>query len=190
VYGQVSRRFEVLISAEFGIKKKRTDVENSLPEIIVEKFSDVEALEFDRMRNIVTIFRKEFKPETLTASSTQEADSLITLIEGYYRLMVNQYKQLLRGSKSTGSILCHGPISRKLGEYLLLKGCKEDGSFLLRKKRSEHFNLVLSVYVGEKVMNYDIVWDTSTEPGFYHLKGSKKGFSDLSGLVEHHKLAA
>ncbi|XP_078351977.1 uncharacterized protein LOC144636662 isoform X2 [Oculina patagonica] len=190
VYGQVSRKFQVLISAEFGIKKKRTDVENSLPEIIVEKFSDVEALEFDRMRNIVTIFRKEFKPETLTASSTQEADSLITLIEGYYRLMVNQYKQLLRGSKSTGSILCHGPISRKLGEYLLLKRCKEDGSFLLRKKRSEHFNLVLSVYVGEKVMNYDIVWDTSTEPGFYHLKGSKKGFSDLLGLVEHHKLAA
>lgn len=35
--------------------------------------------------------------QTLTASSTQEADSLITLIEGYYRLMVNQYKQLLRG---------------------------------------------------------------------------------------------
>ena len=32
--------------------------------------------------------------QELTASSTQDADSLMTLVEGYYRLMVNQYKQL------------------------------------------------------------------------------------------------
>lgn len=36
--------------------------------------------------------------QELTASSTQEADSFMTLVEGYYRVMVNQYKQLnLRG---------------------------------------------------------------------------------------------
>lgn len=77
-----------------------------------------------------------------------------------------------------------------MGEHLLLKGCKEVGSFLLRRKRSEHFDYVLSVYVGEKVMNYDITWDTSTDPGVFHLKGSTRGFSDLLGLVEHYKLSA
>ena len=29
----------------------------------MERFSDVEAIEFDRMKNLVTIFRKDFKPE-------------------------------------------------------------------------------------------------------------------------------
>lgn len=77
-----------------------------------------------------------------------------------------------------------------MGEYLLLNGCKEDGSFLLRKKRSEHFDRVLSLYVEEKVMNFDIIWDTFSDPGFFHLKGSNKEFSDLYALVEHYRLSA
>ena len=49
---------------------------------------------------------------------------------------------------------------------------------------------MLSVYVADKVMNYDIIWDDSTSPGFYHLKDAKRAFSDLSGLVQHYKQSA
>lgn len=49
---------------------------------------------------------------------------------------------------------------------------------------------MLSVYVVDKVMNYDIIWDDSINPGFFHLKDAKKEFSDMSGLVQHYKQTA
>lgn len=49
---------------------------------------------------------------------------------------------------------------------------------------------MLSVYVADKVMNYDIIWDDNTSPGFFYLKDAKRAFSDLLGLVEHYKLSA
>lgn len=49
---------------------------------------------------------------------------------------------------------------------------------------------MLSVYVADKVMNYDIIWDDSIHPGFFRLKDAKKEFSDMSGLVQHYKQTA
>lgn len=49
---------------------------------------------------------------------------------------------------------------------------------------------MLSVYVEDTVKNYDIIWDDSTSPGFYHLKDAKREFSDLLGLVQHYKQSA
>lgn len=49
---------------------------------------------------------------------------------------------------------------------------------------------MLSVYVADKVMNYDIIWDDSINPGFFRLKEAKREFSDMSGLVEHYKQTA
>ena len=49
---------------------------------------------------------------------------------------------------------------------------------------------MLSVYVADKVMNFDIIWDDSTSPGFFHLKDAKRAFSNLLGLIEHYKQSA
>ena len=49
---------------------------------------------------------------------------------------------------------------------------------------------MLSVYVADRVMNFDIIWDDSTSPGFFRLKDAKREFSALSGLIQHYKESA
>ncbi|PFX18599.1 Epidermal growth factor receptor [Stylophora pistillata] len=130
--------------------------------------------------------------QILTASSTNDAYSLITLIGGYYRLMVNQYKLLLHGAKSLNATL-HGPITRDKATNLLLRGTVEgetkDGFFLLRKGRDAHDTFILSVCVAEKVRHYVIKFSADTGM-YYHESDPSKGFSDLMGLVEHYRLSA
>ena len=81
------------------------------------------------------------------------------------------------------------PFRRDKAENLLLKGFKEDGSFLLRRSREAHDGYVLSLYVAEKVRHYVVKLDAET--GMYYPDSDpSKGFSDLMGLVEHYKFSA
>lgn len=63
--------------------------------------------------------------QILRASSPQAANSFVTLILGYYRLTVNQYKQLLRGKHNNSEdfislVCCVYPKYIKLLKYTVL----------------------------------------------------------------------
>lgn len=68
------------------------------------------------------------------------------------------------------------------------KGSKEDGSFLLRRRRNDHFGHVLSVYTAKEVRHYVIKQDTSDEHRTLHLETDVTNrFLSLLELVEHYK---
>lgn len=187
------RKFDVLVSAEFGIKKRRTDCENNCqqsPEVIVDEFSEVEGLELDITSNEVKILRTNRGPEMkLKPCSPQAAHSLLTLIEGYYRLMVNQYKQLTLPAKETkGESFCHGPILRCRAEYILENKGKKDGLFLIRKSRENHLGYTLSLCFGNSIKHYKIKKSTFGELATFCLESdSSNVFPSLLELIEHYK---
>lgn len=79
---------------------------------------------------------------------------------------------------------------RVKAENVLQHASKQDGSFLIRKSRSDYFCHVLSLYNGNEVNHYIIEQDTNEQPPTFKLKSDPtKGFSSLLGLIEHYKLS-
>ncbi|XP_026815515.1 tyrosine-protein kinase hopscotch [Rhopalosiphum maidis] len=142
----------------------------------------------------VEISRKTGIPIHLKFLSTSTMFSFITLLNGYYRLMVNWNFDLCVSTNTPSlsklkSIRCHGPISiMKSTSILKKKMSKKHGSFILRQSMKNYDNYVIDVCINQsmKPMTYVI----ESKGGFYKLAGDDKiEYPSIWRLITNNKMS-
>ncbi|XP_046854953.1 uncharacterized protein LOC124447988 isoform X4 [Xenia sp. Carnegie-2017] len=196
---------EILISPN-GVKKRRTyqkdeygsNYEYSKVEEIICDHKDIVSLDINQSQSgevSIRIIRKNSSSEVVFVDDSMiKAKSLMTLIDGFYRLLVNPYKTLMKcGSghnKSYGEVHqqfgIHGPIEQKKVDNLLKAVTTENsnpsGVYMLRQSPKHFDSYILSLIHGNEVKNYEILVDN----GKYCLKDGPV-FDSMVKLVEFYK---
>ncbi|XP_046849842.1 uncharacterized protein LOC124443400 [Xenia sp. Carnegie-2017] len=198
--------WEILISPN-GLKKRRTyqedrdgsNDESSRVEEMISDYKDIEYIEIkpSQSEEIIHISRKNASLEVISVgNSLMKKESLITLIEGFYHLLVNQYKTLtkyesghkprLLNSEQGQRFRIHGPIERKKVD-LLLKAVKTEngnlsGVHMIRRSRKDFDSYILSLIHGNEIKHYEIIVDN----GKYCLKNGPI-FHSMENLLEFYK---
>ncbi|XP_048586745.1 uncharacterized protein LOC5516063 isoform X2 [Nematostella vectensis] len=179
----IQRCFELHISAQEGIQLKD---DNGVTQDVVKCFSELLSLDVNISENEVLISRKEEGPERIQTRTLVEAQAIVTLVEGYYRLMVNRYIKLSDIEFRLSSVpRIFGSIIRKKAVSFLQKAGGEDGTFLLRQSNKKFDEYVLSILSNNDDKHYEI---TASE-GKYFLKrtNDQKSFPDIEALVKYYR---
>ncbi|XP_050532080.1 tyrosine-protein kinase hopscotch [Daktulosphaira vitifoliae] len=142
----------------------------------------------------VEISRKTGIPIHLKFPDTNTMFSFITLLNGYYRLMVNWNFDLCASTNTPTlsklkSIRCHGPISiLKSASILKKKTTKKHGSFILRQSMKSYNNYVIDVSVDHsgKPMTYVI----ENKGGIFKLSGENDiEYPTIWKLITNNKIS-
>ncbi|TRY95840.1 hypothetical protein DNTS_021378 [Danionella cerebrum] len=142
------------------------------------------------LNRIVSINRQDGKSLELVFSTSMEALSFVSLIDGYYRLTTDAHHylckdvvppHLLEAIKS----YCHGPISMEFAISKLRKSGNQRGLFVLRCSPKDYNKYFLTLAVGGyEDVEYKHCLITRSESGDYNLSGTKRSFSSLQDLLK------
>uniref|UniRef100_A0A672Q0D8 Tyrosine-protein kinase n=1 Tax=Sinocyclocheilus grahami TaxID=75366 RepID=A0A672Q0D8_SINGR len=142
------------------------------------------------MNRIVSINRQDGKTLELVFSSSMEALSFVSLIDGYYRLTTDAHHYLCKDVVPPHLLeaiesYCHGPISMEFAISKLRKSGNQRGLFVLRCSPKDFNKYFLTLAVGAyEDVEYKHCLITRSENGDYNLSGTKKNFRRLKELLK------
>uniref|UniRef100_A0A673MJP1 Tyrosine-protein kinase n=1 Tax=Sinocyclocheilus rhinocerous TaxID=307959 RepID=A0A673MJP1_9TELE len=133
---------------------------------------------------IVSINRQDGKTLELVFSSSMEALSFVSLIDGYYRLTTDAHHYLCKDVVPPHLLeaiesYCHGPISMEFAINKLRKSGNQRGLFVLRCSPKDFNKYFLTLDV-----EYKHCLITRSENGDYNLSGTRKNFRSLKELLK------
>uniref|UniRef100_A0A671LVR7 Tyrosine-protein kinase n=1 Tax=Sinocyclocheilus anshuiensis TaxID=1608454 RepID=A0A671LVR7_9TELE len=137
------------------------------------------------MNRIVSINRQDGKTQ-LVFSSSMEALSFTSLIDGYYRLTTDAHHYLCKDVVPPHLLeaiesYCHGPISMEFAISKLRKSGNQRGLFVLRCSPKDFNKYFLTLAVG---VQYKHCLITRSENGDYSLSVTKRNFRRLNELLK------
>uniref|UniRef100_A0A8C1W1X0 Tyrosine-protein kinase n=1 Tax=Cyprinus carpio TaxID=7962 RepID=A0A8C1W1X0_CYPCA len=142
------------------------------------------------INRIVSINRQDGKTLELVFSSSMEALSFTSLIDGYYRLTTDAHHYLCKDVVPPHLLeaiesYCHGPISMEFAISKLRKSGNQRGLFVLRCSPKDFNKYFLTLPVGAyEDVEYKHCLITRSENGDYNLSGAKKNFRKLKELLK------
>ncbi|XP_006008816.1 tyrosine-protein kinase JAK2 [Latimeria chalumnae] len=139
---------------------------------------------------IVTINKQDSGILEVEFPSLREAQSFVSLIDGYYRLTVDAHHylckevvppMLLERIQSS----CHGPILMEFAINKLKKASNQKGLYVLRcsPKEFNKYFLTFAVEQRDETVDYKHCLITKNENNEYNLSGAKKYFGSLKDLL-------
>ncbi|XP_033119461.1 tyrosine-protein kinase JAK2-like [Anneissia japonica] len=136
----------------------------------------------------VQLNRRNGCPEFLQLKTRQEAEGLVTLLDGYYRLLIDYYHFLCKELAPPSLDLltknrCHGPIPRTEAFDKLRKAGLDDGTYLIRQNPEKYDSYCLSVVYGQEFKNYKI----KIEDGERVSLNEQNSFESLRSLMEFYR---
>uniref|UniRef100_A0A8C1E6L4 Tyrosine-protein kinase n=1 Tax=Cyprinus carpio carpio TaxID=630221 RepID=A0A8C1E6L4_CYPCA len=139
------------------------------------------------MNRIVSINRQDGKTLELVFSSSMEALSFVSLIDGYYRLTTDAHHYLCKDVVPPHLLeaiesYCHGPISMEFAISKLRKSGNQRGLFVLRCSPKDFNKYFLTLAVGDVEYKHCLI--TRSENGDYNLSGTKRNFRSLKELLK------
>uniref|UniRef100_A0A671RVT8 Tyrosine-protein kinase n=1 Tax=Sinocyclocheilus anshuiensis TaxID=1608454 RepID=A0A671RVT8_9TELE len=176
----------IIVSADHGIQWCRERHKETQSEVANIKSSK----EGINMNRIVSINRQDGKTLELVFSSSMEALSFVSLIDGYYRLTTDAHHYLCKDVVPPHLLeaiesYCHGPISMEFAISKLRKSGNQRGLFVLRCSPKDFNKYFLTLAVGAyEDVEYKHCLITRSENGDYNLSGTKKNFRSLKELLK------
>ncbi|XP_065662025.1 uncharacterized protein LOC100199166 isoform X3 [Hydra vulgaris] len=175
--GKIDKREIFLTPTDICCKFTISNVRSCLWQCSYSNICGVKVQEyFEGKGREIRILRRNERAEILFCESEEECESFFSFMEGYYRLLVNQYETILY---DTNSILkdnmVHGPISQKVAENIITAKGIEEGNYLFREHCQKYFFFVLSyVSYNETIKHIEIEYcQEDSELGYYLLNGTK-----------------
>nr|ACZ60070.1 JAK2bCA [synthetic construct] len=142
------------------------------------------------MNRIVSINRQDGTPLELVFSTSMQALSFVSLIDGYYRLTTDAHHYLCKDVAPPYLLeaiesYCHGPISMDFAISKLRKSGNQKGLFVLRCSPKDYNKYFLTLaFGGYGNVEYKHCLITRSESGNYNLSGTKKSFRSLQDLLK------
>ncbi|XP_051750193.1 tyrosine-protein kinase JAK2 [Ctenopharyngodon idella] len=189
----------IVISADHGIqwcreRQKDTQSEDLQTYCDFAEVVDISirqaSKEGTNMNRIVSINRQDGKILELVFSTSMEALSFVSLIDGYYRLTTDAHHYLCKDVVPPHLLeaiesYCHGPISMEFAISKLRKSGNQRGLFVLRCSPKEFNKYFLTLAVGAyEDVEYKHCLITRSENGDYNLSGTKRSFRSLQELLK------
>eukprot|EP00794_Sanderia_malayensis_P020492 gene20492-22508_t len=126
-------------------------------------------------------------PEKFFSDSRSVLQCLCSWIDGYHRLLVDQYVSLYANGKDhvSGNRGIHGPIEHSISEKFLESCESTEGDFLIRQHRMTHGDFVLTIQAERGFKHYEIykLKSTNDDEPKYSID-RKTRFSTIDQLVE------
>uniref|UniRef100_A0A673MDN3 Tyrosine-protein kinase n=1 Tax=Sinocyclocheilus rhinocerous TaxID=307959 RepID=A0A673MDN3_9TELE len=184
----------IIVSADHGIQWCRERHKETQSEVANIKFVDISirqaSKEGTNTNRIVSINRQDGKTLELVFSSSMEALSFVSLIDGYYRLTTDAHHYLCKDVVPPHLLeaiesYCHGPISMEFAINKLRKSGNQRGLFVLRCSPKDFNKYFLTLAVGAyEDVEYKHCLITRSENGDYNLSGTRKNFRSLKELLK------
>ncbi|XP_056601981.1 tyrosine-protein kinase JAK2 isoform X1 [Triplophysa dalaica] len=190
----------IIVSADHGIQLCREQPKDTQLEQDLQTYCDFaevvdisirQACKEGRDTNrIVSINRQDGKPLELEFSSSMEALSFVSLIDGYYRLTTDALHYLCKDVAPPHLLeaiesYCHGPISMDFAISKLRKSGNQRGLFVLRCSPKDFNKYFLTLAVGAyEDVEYKHCLITRSVTGDYNLSGTKRSFRSLKELLK------
>ncbi|KAM7393019.1 hypothetical protein PAMA_007913 [Pampus argenteus] len=138
---------------------------------------------------IVTLTRQDNHILELDFPSLPEALSFVSLVDGYYRLVVNAHHYLCKEVAPPRLLeyiqsYCHGPVSMEFTTGKLRRSGNHQGLYILRCSPRDYDKFFVSFVVGYgAMMDYKHCQIVKMESGEYILSGAKRSFGSLRELL-------
>uniref|UniRef100_A0A673M7G4 Tyrosine-protein kinase n=1 Tax=Sinocyclocheilus rhinocerous TaxID=307959 RepID=A0A673M7G4_9TELE len=183
----------IIVSADHGIQWCRERHKETQSETYCD-FGEVVDIsirqaskEGTNTNRIVSINRQDGKTLELVFSSSMEALSFVSLIDGYYRLTTDAHHYLCKDVVPPHLLeaiesYCHGPISMEFAINKLRKSGNQRGLFVLRCSPKDFNKYFLTLAVGDVEYKHCLI--TRSENGDYNLSGTRKNFRSLKELLK------
>ncbi|KAM4635380.1 tyrosine-protein kinase JAK2a [Polymixia lowei] len=145
---------------------------------------------------VVTLTRQDNQILELEFHSLSEAQSFVSLVDGYYRLVADAHHYLCKEvapSRLLEAIqsFCHGPVSMEFTLNKLRRSGNHQGLYILRCSPREYNKYFMSFVVGyEPRVDYKHCQIIKMESGEYILSGAKKSFGSLKELLHRYQKEA
>uniref|UniRef100_A0A8C1LL41 Tyrosine-protein kinase n=1 Tax=Cyprinus carpio TaxID=7962 RepID=A0A8C1LL41_CYPCA len=177
----------IIVSADHGIqwcreRHKETQSEDLQTYCDFGEVVDISVRQANKegtnMNRIVSINRQDGKTLELVFSSSMEALSFVSLIDGYYRLTTDAHHYLCKDVVPPHLLeaiesYCHGPISMEFAISKLRKSGNQRGLFVLRCSPKDFNKYFLTLAVGAyEDVEYKHCLITRSENGDYNLNWS------------------
>ncbi|XP_033641159.1 tyrosine-protein kinase JAK1-like isoform X2 [Asterias rubens] len=138
---------------------------------------------------IVLVNQREGQPKEFLMECKEDAESVVSLIDGYCRLQVDFYHYLCPECAPPSLVQlvknrCHGPIPLSCAKRKIEDAGMEDGIYLIRQNPEDFFSYCLTVRMGGDIKNYKIM--VNEVDGSVSLPG-QRSFPDVRSLAEHYR---
>ncbi|XP_065140452.1 tyrosine-protein kinase JAK2 [Paramisgurnus dabryanus] len=189
----------IVVSADHGIQWCRERQKDTQPEDLQTycDFGEVVDISIRQAskegtdtNRIVSINRQDGKTLELEFSTSAEALSFVSLIDGYYRLTTDAHHYLCRDVAPPHLLdaiesYCHGPISMDFAINKLRKSGNQKGLYVLRCSPKDFNKYFLTLAVGAyEDVEYKHCLITRSVNGDYNLSGTKRSFRSLKELLK------
>ncbi|XP_022109093.1 tyrosine-protein kinase JAK2-like [Acanthaster planci] len=136
---------------------------------------------------VIHVKQREDAPKEFVVESKLMAESLISLIDGYCRLLIDHYHYLFQECAPPSLVQlinsrCHGPIPLSFAKKKIEAAGKEDGIYLIRQNPEDFSSYCLTARLDGKIKNYKINVD---EDGCVGLPGQRT-FPDVRALADYY----
>ncbi|XP_047425325.1 tyrosine-protein kinase JAK2a [Mugil cephalus] len=138
---------------------------------------------------IVTLTRQNNQILEVEFHSLSEAQSFVSLVDGYYRLVADAHHYLCKEVAPPRLLeyiqsYCHGPVSMEFTISKLRRSGNHQGLYILRCSPKDYDKYFMSFVVGyEAMVDYKHCQISRTESGEYILSGAKRSFGSLRELL-------
>ncbi|CAJ1070903.1 tyrosine-protein kinase JAK2-like [Xyrichtys novacula] len=138
---------------------------------------------------VVTLTTQDNKILELEFHSLSGALSFVSLVDGYYRLVVDAHHYLCKEVAPPRLLeciqsYCHGPVSMEFTLGKLRRSGNHQGLYILRCSPRDYDKFFMSFVVGyESMVDYKHCQIVKTEAGEYILSGAKRSFGSLRELL-------
>ncbi|XP_072049188.1 tyrosine-protein kinase JAK2-like [Amphiura filiformis] len=179
-----------LVSAAKGLQTYSLDTKTYEDSLEFEDMIDV--LLYPSRNNsqhwVVHINRRNGAPKTFEVDSQYKAESIATLLDGYYRLLVDYYHYLNTDCAPPSLIAllrfrCHGPIPLSVAKAKLQEAAQPEGTFIIRQNPEDYDSYCLTVQMNQGVRNYKIC---VYEDGKIGLPNQRR-FDSIRQFMEHYR---
>ncbi|XP_057316891.1 uncharacterized protein LOC130657921 isoform X1 [Hydractinia symbiolongicarpus] len=187
--GNKANNVELWISPS-GISKKvlMSNVKSSLWDSQYNMLHQFKVCETDPDKGIKTmIFRGDEPPEIVYCASEEICESISSFLDGYYRLLVDQYNSILHDfSEYLQCSRYHGPIEREIVPRILTVKGRQQGNFLIREHSKKYGSYVLSVISEDDEFCHLQILKSEVDGRVIYLLDESRKFDSLEQLIEHY----
>ncbi|XP_030623229.1 tyrosine-protein kinase JAK2a [Chanos chanos] len=193
----------IIITGNKGIQYEKKDREGNIKVQVYCDFPEVIDISIKQASKdgsnesrIVTINRQDSQTLEVEFRSLMEAQSFVSLIDGYYRLTADAHHyvckevappRLLEAIQS----YCHGPVSMEFAINRLRRHGNQKGLYILRCSPKDYNKYFLSFVVGcDGRMEYKHCQIVKTVNGEFVLSGAKRSFGSLRDLLHRYQKEA
>ncbi|KAJ8034341.1 Tyrosine-protein kinase JAK2 [Holothuria leucospilota] len=190
---ETKSRDTFVVSAARGIEKK-TGIDKYETLFNFEDIIDCNIICLDigdgEVAYQVLVSRRTAKPQTFDVSTRQKAEEIVSLLDGYYRLIVDFYHYICQDCAPPSLVTlvknrCHGPISLTKAKQKIEVTSHQNGTYLIRKNPEDFMSYCLTVLFNGQFRNFKIL---IAPDGHVGLQDQPK-FPSLRLFIDHYRNA-